>query len=123
MDTYVEGSVAIYIIAGGSHNLNAGGVVTHILHILEDPFTCSAFGLDHSSILLKDILRVRAYWQHINQDNWQSKYVYSGFQFGLRNELQVHSFFLKLRITFEVLHAKCILKMLCYMFQQIFTDV
>ena len=61
------------LIPGGSHNLPAGSVVSHILSILDDPFMCAAFGLDHSSILLKDILRVRAYWQHIGQKHWQGE--------------------------------------------------
>ena len=49
--------------------------MSHVLSILDDPFTCSAFGLDHSSILLKDILRVRAYWQQINSKHWQGESV------------------------------------------------
>jgi ataxia telangiectasia mutated family protein len=63
-----------YSLITGNPRLNGQDVVSHVLKIMSDPFTKSAFGLDHTSLLLKDILCVRKYWCEISQATWQGKY-------------------------------------------------
>ncbi|XP_078699305.1 serine-protein kinase ATM-like [Branchiostoma floridae x Branchiostoma belcheri] len=46
-------------------------VIHHILTIMDDPFTAKALGMDHCTILLKDILSVRAYWSDIDSKLWR----------------------------------------------------
>ncbi|KAJ8368814.1 hypothetical protein SKAU_G00088420 [Synaphobranchus kaupii] len=45
-------------------------LLSHIVDILSGSFSCSAYGEDYSSILLKDILSVRKYWCEITQQQW-----------------------------------------------------
>nr|ACG68443.1 ataxia telangiectasia mutated protein [Branchiostoma floridae] len=46
-------------------------VIHHILTIMEDPFTAKALGMDHCTILMKDILSVRTYWSDIDHKLWR----------------------------------------------------
>ncbi|XP_041351980.1 serine-protein kinase ATM-like isoform X2 [Gigantopelta aegis] len=45
-------------------------VISHILETLRDDFTCSAFGQDYNTILLKNILPVRKYWVELKPETW-----------------------------------------------------
>ncbi len=69
--SYLFSGVVGGVTAGGSRNLQPSSVVSHVLRILDDEFLCSAFGVDHSAILLKDILHVKAYWGKLKQKQWQ----------------------------------------------------
>ncbi|XP_028656011.1 serine-protein kinase ATM [Erpetoichthys calabaricus] len=50
--------------------LKCAELLSHVMNILQNSYTCSAYGADYSSILLKDILSVRKYWCEINQKQW-----------------------------------------------------
>uniref|UniRef100_A0AAY4EFS2 non-specific serine/threonine protein kinase n=1 Tax=Denticeps clupeoides TaxID=299321 RepID=A0AAY4EFS2_9TELE len=50
--------------------LKCAELLSHIVDVLENPFNCSAYGEDYSSILLKDVLSIRKYWCDINQQQW-----------------------------------------------------
>ncbi|KAG2457109.1 ATM kinase, partial [Polypterus senegalus] len=50
--------------------LKCSELLSHVMNILQNSYTCSAYGADYSSILLKDILSVRKYWCEINQKQW-----------------------------------------------------
>ncbi|XP_072119204.1 serine-protein kinase ATM isoform X1 [Mobula birostris] len=45
-------------------------LLKHIMDILQDKFSCAAYGADYNSILLKDVLSVRKYWCEITQQQW-----------------------------------------------------
>lgn len=49
--------------------------MSHVVEVLQGPFSCAAYGEDYSSILLKNILSVRKYWCEMNQQQWHSKYL------------------------------------------------
>ena len=61
------------ILPAGGHYLRGAEVVTHTLHIMANDFARGAFGADHTSVLLKDILSIRKYWCEINHKSWQGK--------------------------------------------------
>ncbi|KAA0701713.1 Serine-protein kinase ATM [Triplophysa tibetana] len=46
--------------------------MSHVMEVLQSPFSCAAYGEDYSSILLKNILSVRKYWCEMNQQQWHS---------------------------------------------------
>ncbi|KAE8627562.1 hypothetical protein XENTR_v10007047 [Xenopus tropicalis] len=46
-------------------------LLLHVSNTVRDPTTCSAYGADYSSILLKDILSVRKYWCEITSQQWE----------------------------------------------------
>uniref|UniRef100_A0A4W3IE35 non-specific serine/threonine protein kinase n=1 Tax=Callorhinchus milii TaxID=7868 RepID=A0A4W3IE35_CALMI len=50
--------------------LKCQDLLKHIMDILQDKFSCAAYGTDYSSILLKDMLSVRKYWCEISQEQW-----------------------------------------------------
>ncbi|KAK6170767.1 hypothetical protein SNE40_019079 [Patella caerulea] len=50
--------------------LRSSSLLSTILEVLRDDFMCSAYGLDFSNILLKNILPVRKYWTELKSDNW-----------------------------------------------------
>lgn len=54
----------------GGERLRAGDVIEHIQQILLDESMFKWFGLDHSKMLLRDILCRRVYWQDISKENW-----------------------------------------------------
>ncbi|XP_062910203.1 serine-protein kinase ATM isoform X3 [Mobula hypostoma] len=45
-------------------------LLKHIMDILQDKFSCAAYGADYNSILLKDVLSVWKYWCEITQQQW-----------------------------------------------------
>ncbi|KAK6486135.1 serine-protein kinase ATM-like isoform X1 [Huso huso] len=45
-------------------------LLSHVMDVLRDSYSCNAYGADYSSILLKDILSVRKYWCEITQQQW-----------------------------------------------------
>ncbi|OCT57599.1 hypothetical protein XELAEV_18003301mg [Xenopus laevis] len=46
-------------------------LLLHVTNTVKDPTSCSAYGTDYSSILLKDILSVRKYWCEITFQQWE----------------------------------------------------
>ncbi|XP_067675130.1 serine-protein kinase ATM-like [Haliotis asinina] len=50
--------------------LKCSNVLSHITEVLEDDYTCAAYGLDYSTILLKNVLPVRKYWVDIKSKSW-----------------------------------------------------
>ncbi|XP_030632937.1 serine-protein kinase ATM isoform X2 [Chanos chanos] len=52
--------------------LKCAELLSHVVEVLKGSFTCSAYGEDYSSILLKDVLSVRKYWCEITQTQWHS---------------------------------------------------
>ena len=54
--------------------MKAPDVIRHVLSILEDDYCLQCFGADHCSVLFKDILCVRRYWQQLRKEHWQGKH-------------------------------------------------
>uniref|UniRef100_A0A8C9SLP0 non-specific serine/threonine protein kinase n=1 Tax=Scleropages formosus TaxID=113540 RepID=A0A8C9SLP0_SCLFO len=52
--------------------LKCAELLSHVVEVLRGSFTCSAYGEDYSSILLKDILSIRKYWCEITQSQWDA---------------------------------------------------
>ncbi|XP_078513177.1 serine-protein kinase ATM [Lissotriton helveticus] len=50
--------------------LKCQDLLHHVMETIQNPLSCSAFGADYSSILLKDILSVRKYWSEISPSQW-----------------------------------------------------
>ncbi|KAL4647243.1 serine-protein kinase ATM isoform X2 [Arapaima gigas] len=50
--------------------LKCAELLSHVMEVLRGSFSCSAYGEDYSSILLKDILSIRKYWCEITQSQW-----------------------------------------------------
>ncbi|XP_069045887.1 serine-protein kinase ATM isoform X1 [Lepisosteus oculatus] len=60
--------------------LKCTDLLAHLVGVLRSSFSCSAYGEDYSSILLKDILSVRKYWCEVTQHQWAELLeVYCGF--------------------------------------------
>ncbi|KAM6987939.1 serine-protein kinase ATM isoform 2-T2 [Tautogolabrus adspersus] len=61
-------------------SLKCSELLRHVMDVLQSSFSCSAYGEDYSSILLKDILCVRKYWCDINPQQWKGLLdLYCGF--------------------------------------------
>ncbi|XP_077063729.1 serine-protein kinase ATM [Siphateles boraxobius] len=52
--------------------LKCAELLSHVVEVLQSPFSCGAYGEDYSSILLKDVLSVRKYWCEMSQQQWRS---------------------------------------------------
>ncbi|XP_031716383.1 serine-protein kinase ATM isoform X1 [Anarrhichthys ocellatus] len=52
--------------------LKCGEMLKHVMDVLQNSFSCSAYGQDYSSLLVKDILSVRKYWCDIPQQQWHN---------------------------------------------------
>ncbi|XP_077468061.1 serine-protein kinase ATM [Stigmatopora argus] len=52
--------------------LKCSELLKHVIEVLQNPYSCSAYGKDYSSLLLKEILSVRKYWCEISPQQWQS---------------------------------------------------
>ncbi|XP_037122890.1 serine-protein kinase ATM [Syngnathus acus] len=60
--------------------LKCSELLKHVIEVLQNSYSCSAYGKDYSSLLLKEILSVRKYWCDITPQQWHSLLdVYSGF--------------------------------------------
>lgn len=44
------------------------------MEVLQNSYSCSAYGEDYSSLLIKDILSVRKYWCDISTQHWHSQW-------------------------------------------------
>ncbi|XP_076591459.1 serine-protein kinase ATM isoform X1 [Chaetodon auriga] len=51
--------------------LKCSELLKHVMDVLESSYSCSAYGEDYSSLLVKDILSVRKYWCDITPQQWQ----------------------------------------------------
>uniref|UniRef100_A0A8C9TQE6 non-specific serine/threonine protein kinase n=1 Tax=Scleropages formosus TaxID=113540 RepID=A0A8C9TQE6_SCLFO len=60
--------------------LKCAELLSHVVEVLRGSFTCSAYGEDYSSILLKDILSIRKYWCEITQSQWHRKFCHDVFR-------------------------------------------
>ncbi|XP_065137946.1 serine-protein kinase ATM [Paramisgurnus dabryanus] len=52
--------------------LKCGELMSHVVEVLQSPFSCAAYGEDYSTILLKSILSVRKYWCEMSLQQWHS---------------------------------------------------
>ncbi|XP_034724062.1 serine-protein kinase ATM [Etheostoma cragini] len=52
--------------------LKCSEMLKHVMDVLQNSFSCSAFGENYSSLLIKDILSVRKYWCDIPPQQWQA---------------------------------------------------
>ncbi|KAK2847025.1 hypothetical protein Q5P01_010024 [Channa striata] len=52
--------------------LKCSELLKHVVEVLQNSYSCSAYGEDYSSLLVKDILSVRKYWCDITALQWQS---------------------------------------------------
>ncbi|KAK0156293.1 Serine-protein kinase ATM [Merluccius polli] len=52
--------------------LKCSELLRHVMEVLQSSYSCSAYGEDYSSLLVKDILSVRKYWCDITTQQWQS---------------------------------------------------
>ncbi|KAI3354414.1 hypothetical protein L3Q82_018938 [Scortum barcoo] len=60
--------------------LKCSELLKHVMEVLQNSYSCSAYGEDYSSLLLKDILSVRKYWCDISTQQWQDLLdLYCGF--------------------------------------------
>ncbi|XP_076001414.1 serine-protein kinase ATM isoform X2 [Genypterus blacodes] len=50
--------------------LKCSELLKHVLDVLQGSYSCSAYGEDYSSLLVKDILSVRKYWCDITSQQW-----------------------------------------------------
>lgn len=66
-------TVCVSVSAGGPC-LKCSEILKHVMDVLHDSYTCSAYGEDYSSLLVKDILSVRKYWCDIPPQQWHSEW-------------------------------------------------
>ncbi|KAM9801505.1 serine-protein kinase ATM [Neosynchiropus ocellatus] len=52
--------------------LKCSELLKHVMEVLQNSYTCSAYGEDYSSLLLKDILSLRKYWCDITPQQWNN---------------------------------------------------
>ncbi|GAA6218256.1 serine-protein kinase ATM [Lates japonicus] len=52
--------------------LKCSELLRHVMEVLQNSYSCSAYGEDYSSLLVKDILSVRKYWCDITPQQWQN---------------------------------------------------
>ncbi|XP_041796008.1 serine-protein kinase ATM isoform X4 [Chelmon rostratus] len=52
--------------------LKCSELLKHVMDVLQSSYSCSAYGEDYSSLLVKDILSVRKYWCDISPQQWHS---------------------------------------------------
>ncbi|KAM3874841.1 serine-protein kinase ATM [Diretmus argenteus] len=52
--------------------LKCSELLRHVMEVLQSSYSCSAYGEDYSSLLVKDILSVRKYWCDITPQQWHS---------------------------------------------------
>uniref|UniRef100_UPI003AAD459E serine-protein kinase ATM n=1 Tax=Centroberyx gerrardi TaxID=166262 RepID=UPI003AAD459E len=52
--------------------LKCSELLKHVMEVLQSSYSCSAYGEDYSSLLVKDILSVRKYWCDITPQQWHS---------------------------------------------------
>lgn len=65
-----------YLLTGGPR-LRGSQLIRQITEVLRDEFMLGAYGLDYSSVLLKNVLTVRKYCSEIREKTWHGKF-YSG---------------------------------------------
>nr|XP_040032849.1 serine-protein kinase ATM [Gasterosteus aculeatus aculeatus] len=52
--------------------LKCSEMLKHVMDVLQNSYSCSAYGEDYSSLLVKDILSVRKYWCDILPQQWHN---------------------------------------------------
>ncbi|XP_051934283.1 serine-protein kinase ATM [Hippocampus zosterae] len=52
--------------------LKCSELLKHVIDVLQNSYSCSAFGKDYSNLLLREILSVRKYWCDITPQQWHS---------------------------------------------------
>lgn len=61
-------------LPAGGPRLKCNELLKHVTEVLDNSYSCSAYGEDYSSILLKDILSIRKYWCDITPQQWNSQW-------------------------------------------------
>lgn len=61
-------------LSTGGPRLTCSELLKHVMEVLQNSYSCSAYGEDYSSLLVKDILSVRKYWCDITPDQWHSQF-------------------------------------------------
>ncbi|XP_044057152.1 serine-protein kinase ATM isoform X4 [Siniperca chuatsi] len=60
--------------------LKCSELLKHVMEVLQSSYSCTAYGEDYTSLLVKDILSVRKYWCDITLQQWHSLLdLYCGF--------------------------------------------
>ncbi|KAK7882896.1 hypothetical protein WMY93_029070 [Mugilogobius chulae] len=60
------------MLCSGGPRLKCSELLKHVMEVLQCSYSCSVYGEDYSSLLLKDILSVRKYWCDITSQQWHS---------------------------------------------------
>uniref|UniRef100_A0A8C5ALW6 non-specific serine/threonine protein kinase n=1 Tax=Gadus morhua TaxID=8049 RepID=A0A8C5ALW6_GADMO len=47
-------------------------LLRHVMEVLQSSYSCSAYGEEYSSLLVKDVLSVRKYWCDVTTQQWQN---------------------------------------------------
>uniref|UniRef100_A0A8C5CP29 non-specific serine/threonine protein kinase n=1 Tax=Gadus morhua TaxID=8049 RepID=A0A8C5CP29_GADMO len=53
-------------------------LLRHVMEVLQSSYSCSAYGEEYSSLLVKDVLSVRKYWCDVTTQQWQSQWLFCG---------------------------------------------
>ncbi|XP_056296649.1 serine-protein kinase ATM-like isoform X3 [Pseudoliparis swirei] len=69
------GSLIKYFIRNANKRgprLTCSDMLKHVMDVLQNSYSCSAYGENYSSLLVKDILSVRKYWCDIPPEQWHN---------------------------------------------------
>ena len=61
-------------VCPGGPRLKFSELLRHVMEVLQSSYSCSAYGEEYSSLLVKDILSVRKYWCDVTTQQWQSQW-------------------------------------------------
>ncbi|KAM9358741.1 serine-protein kinase ATM [Symphorus nematophorus] len=50
--------------------LKCSELLKHVMEVLQNSYSCSAYGEDYTSLLVKDVLSVRKYWCDVTPQQW-----------------------------------------------------
>lgn len=62
------------VLPPGGPRLKCGDLLKHVTEVLQNSYSCSAYGDDYSSLLVKNILSVRKYWCDITPQQWHGQW-------------------------------------------------
>lgn len=60
-------------LPSGGPRLKCSDLLKHVTEVLQNSYSCSAYGDDYSSLLVKNILCVRKYWCDITPQQWHGQ--------------------------------------------------
>lgn len=64
-----------FMLPPGGPRLKCSDLLKHVIEVLQNSYSCSAYGDDYSSLLVKNILSVRKYWCDIPPQQWHGQSV------------------------------------------------